>query len=89
MPPNQEDPPDLHMYEKVKKKHCKSLHLLGSLDVEKFCKKLLPNLNVPPPLEATLGLPSIANLWAEGLEHMPLKSILFLLTPPSQCPCRW
>merc|ERR1719430_458747 len=36
--------------------------LLGPLDVKKFSEKLLPNLDVPPPLEASFRLPAIPNL---------------------------
>jgi len=36
--------------------------LLGPPDVEKFSKKLLPSINLPPPLETTLRFPAIPNL---------------------------
>merc|ERR1712113_966030 len=34
--------------------------LLVALNVEKFGEKLLPNLNIPPPLEAPFSLPSVS-----------------------------
>ena len=48
-------------------------HLLGPLDVEKFSEKLLPNLDVPPPLEASFCLPAIPNLWNIALNQADMK----------------
>merc|ERR1719192_908202 len=36
--------------------------LFVALNVEKFGEKLLPNFNIPPPLEAPFSLPSVPNL---------------------------
>ena len=37
-------------------------YLFVALNVEKFGEKLLPNFNIPPPLEAPFSLPSVPNL---------------------------
>ena len=58
-------------------------HLLGPLDVEKFSEKLLPNLDIPPPLEASFCLPAIPNLWKNAPQSGRHES-----KPPWQCPCR-
>ena len=37
-------------------------HLVRSLDVEELPEELLPDIMLPPPLEAALGLPLIPHL---------------------------